>query len=216
MLIMPGIWDDDVPGHKIRSLPGAFIHSLFAEELEVCGLLDELVDSTAELSDAASELLDSAAADSASMTELLMGSWLRGMSTTTWLELLCDVSVCSELLCCAGVCSELLCRGSVALDDSGVVELPVVALLEVGWESSEAGVGAVSELADVLSSQAFSVKAPNMPSVAASVLLAANEMDLMPVIFFFSIFIFLPSVLNFYIRLLEGGDHAERESAALT
>ena len=37
---------------------------------------------------AAAELLDSAAADSASMTELLMGSWLKGMSTTTWLELL--------------------------------------------------------------------------------------------------------------------------------
>ena len=160
----------------------------------------------AEESVLVAELLDSAAADSASMTELLMCSWLRGMSTTTWLE----------LLCCAAVCSELLCRGSVALDDSGVVESPVVALLEVGWESSEAGVGAGSELADVLSSQAFSVKAPNMPSVAASVLLAANEMDLMPVIFFFSIFIFLPSVLNFYIRLLEGGDHAERESAALT
>ena len=37
---------------------------------------------------AVEELLASAAADSASMTELLMGSWLRGMSTTTWLELL--------------------------------------------------------------------------------------------------------------------------------
>ena len=37
---------------------------------------------------AAEELFASAAADSASMTELLIGSWLRGMSTTTWLELL--------------------------------------------------------------------------------------------------------------------------------
>ena len=159
------------------------------------GLSPNLTSLEEELVGVVAELLDSAADDSASRTELLMGSWLRGMSTTTWLELLCDVSACSELLCCAGVCSELLCRVSAGLDDSGVVESPVVALLEVGWESSEAGVGAGSELADVLSSQAFSVKAPNMPSVAASVLLAANEMDLMPVIFFFSIFIFrfLPS-----------------------
>jgi hypothetical protein len=70
---------------------------------------EELVVESAALAGAAEELLDSAAADSASMTELLIGSWLRGMSTTTWLELLCFVSVCSELLCCT----------SAWLDDSG-------------------------------------------------------------------------------------------------
>jgi len=214
MLIMPGVWDDDVPGHKIRSLPGAFIHSLFAEELEVCGLLDELVDSTAELSDAASELLDSAAADSASMTELLMGSWLRGMSTTTWLELLCFVSVCSwplccapvcsalfccasdcsELLCCVSACSELLCRVSVGLVDSGVASSPVVALLELGWESSEAGAGVGSELAEVLSSQAFSENAADMPRTVAMALLLARETIVLSLTFLFSIFIATPDI----------------------
>jgi hypothetical protein len=39
-------------------------------------------------------------------------------------------------------------------------------------------------LAEVLSSQAFSVKAPAMPSVAAMALLAANEWYLIPEYFF--------------------------------
>ena len=64
--------------------------------LEDSGPAAELVVSAEELVvvsvalagiEAAEELLDSAAADNASMTELLMGSWLRGMSTTL-LELL--------------------------------------------------------------------------------------------------------------------------------
>ena len=108
------------------------------------------------------------------------------------------------------------------LEDS-VAESPSVSLLtEVGWGSSEDDFGAGSELAEVLSSQAFSVRAPAMPSVAAMALLAANEMDLIPEIFFFSIFIFYSCryprlcgtfLLNFYIRLLEGGDHAAHRSA---
>ena len=121
------------------SLPGTFVHALFAEELELWALLDELddgvwVQTVISLPGTAIHLLfaeesDSAAADSASMTELLMGSWLRGMSTTTWLELLCFVSVCSwplvcapvcsALFCCASDCSELLCCVSAWFDDSG-------------------------------------------------------------------------------------------------
>ena len=122
------------------------------------------------------------------MTSLLMGVWLRGISTPL-LELLCSV--------CA------------VLEDS-VAESPSVLLLtEFGWGSSEDDFGAGSELAEVLSSQAFSVKAPAMPSVAAMALLAANEMDLIPEIFFFSIFIFFScGLLNFYVRLLECDDHA--------
>ena len=130
--------------------------------VSLLGVSPNLISLEEELIGVVAELLDSAAADSASMTELLMGSWLRGMSTTTWLELLCDVSACSELLCCASACSELLCcvsacsellcRVSVGLVDSGVASSPVVALLEFGWETSEAEVGAGSELVNVLSS----------------------------------------------------------------
>ena len=66
------------------------------DSLEVAGLAAEVAVSAEELVGdsvalagvgAAEELLDSAAADKASMTELLIGSWLRGMSTTL-LELL--------------------------------------------------------------------------------------------------------------------------------
>ena len=79
------------------------------------------------------------------------------------------------------------------LEDS-VAESPSVSLLtEFGWGSSEDDFGAGSELAEVLSSQAFSVNAAIMPSDAASALLAAMENCFVPVIFFFSIFIFQPS-----------------------
>lgn len=105
------------------------------------------------------------------------------------------------------------------LEDS-VAESPSVSLLtEVGWGSSEDDFGAGSELADVLSSQAFSVKAPAMPSVAAMALLAANEMELIPEIFFFSIFIFQPFgvfsgiSLGLDVVAFEGGDHAAHRSA---
>ena len=70
--------------------------------------------------------------------------------------------------------------------------------------------------AEELSSQAFSENTAAIPRTVAMALFLANETIVLFLIFFFSIFIFLPSVLNFYIRLLEGGDHAERESAALT
>ena len=79
---MEGSLDDELAG--------------LADSLEDAGPAAELVVSAEELVGdsvalagvgAAEELLDSAAADSASMTELLMGSWLRGMSTTL-LELL--------------------------------------------------------------------------------------------------------------------------------
>ena len=127
------------------------------------------------LAESAEELFASAMEDRVSMTSLLMGVWLRGISVPL-LELVCSV--------CA------------VLEDSVADSLSVVALLELSWGSSEEDFGAGSELADVLSSQAFSVKAPAMPSVAAMALLAANEMDLIPEIFFFSIFIFAPVILG--------------------
>lgn len=201
------------------SLPGTFVHALFAEELELWALLDELddgvwVQTVISLPGTAIHLLfaeesDSVADDSASRTELLMGSWLRGMLTITWLELLCDVSACSELLCCAGVCSEPLCRVSVALDDSGVASSPVVALLELGWESSEVEVGAVSELVNVLSSldsgswkslgtesppHAMNVEATVRPSAAVIALFAATESGFASVTFLFSISIATPDI----------------------
>ena len=92
---------------------------------------------------AVEEELASAAADSASMTELLIDSWLRGISTTTSLELLIgdccwlDVSgACSwlelegfcswldtaeALSLLAGVASSELLVGTVASLDSGPV-----------------------------------------------------------------------------------------------
>jgi hypothetical protein len=66
---------------------------------------------------AVEEELASAAADSASMTELLIDSWLRGISTTTSLELLTgdccwlDVSGACSWLELAGVCSRLELEG---------------------------------------------------------------------------------------------------------
>ena len=66
---------------------------------------------------AVEEELASAAADSASMTELLIDSWLRGISTTTSLELLTgdccwlDVSDACSWLELAGVCSRLELAG---------------------------------------------------------------------------------------------------------
>jgi hypothetical protein len=71
-------------------------------------MLLEDSDAAAEVSGLVAALLDSAAADSASITELLMGSWLSGMSTT-WLELLCCASVCSEVFCVVSAGSEPLC-----------------------------------------------------------------------------------------------------------
>ena len=77
---MEGSLDDELAG-----LADSLEDAGPAAELVVSA--EELVGDSVALAGAAAELLDSAAADSASMTELLMGSWLRGMSTTL-LELL--------------------------------------------------------------------------------------------------------------------------------
>lgn len=70
--------------------------ALVGSAVELVGTAAELAVSAEELAGESAalagvgtveELLASAAADSASMTELLMGSWLKGMSTTL-LELL--------------------------------------------------------------------------------------------------------------------------------
>ena len=143
---------------------------------------------------AAEELFASAAADSASMTELLIGSWLRGMSTIL-LELLawdcCWLGVsdtCSGLELAGafswlaasealslleGVASSMLLVGAVASLDSG----PVV------WFE-------LSSDADALSSQALSENAAAIPRTVAMALFLANETIVLSLTFFFSIFIF--------------------------
>ena len=77
---MEGSLDDELAGSTV-SLEDAGLAA------EVAVSAEELVVESVALAGAAAELLDSAAADKASMTELLMGSWLRGMSTIL-LELL--------------------------------------------------------------------------------------------------------------------------------
>lgn len=221
---MEGWLDDELAG-----LADSLEDAGWTVSLEDSGPAAELVVSAEELVvvsvalagiEAAEELLDSAAADNASMTELLIDSWLRGMSTTL-LELLAgdccwlDVSdacsslelagVCSffeeseTLSLLAGVASSVLLAGALASLDSG----PVV------WFE-------LLSDAEELSSQAFNENTAAMPRTVAMALFLANETIVLSLTFFFSIFIFFPSALNFYIRLLEGGDHAERESAALT
>ena len=154
----------------------------------------ELTGASAELAATASELLDSAAAERASTASLLRDSWLSGMSTA-WLEL-------------EGV------RVSLEVADASLVGTFASALLAGPCESAEPGtlsteLGVLlsgvtaSPVADVLSSQAFSVNAAAMPNVAA---MAVET-------FFFSIFIFF-SFLNFRVRPFIGGNHAEHHSAA--
>lgn len=98
------------------------------------------------------------------------------------------------LSCVASVCLELSCFVSAGVEESEAALSSALTLLELGWDSSEDEAGAGSELADELadelSSQAFSVNAAIMPSDAASALLVAMENCLVPVIFFFSTFIF--------------------------
>ena len=222
---MEGWLDDELAGlADSLEVPGC------TASLEDSGVASELVGPDSELVvelavlagvGVAEELFASAAADSASMTELLMGSWLRGMSTTTWLELLawdcCWLSVsdaCSGLEL-AGVCSWLVASETLSL----LAGVASSVLLAGALASLDSGPVVWFELlsdAEELSSQAFSENTAAMPRTAAMALFLANETIVLFLIFFFSIFIFLPSVLNFYIRLLEGGDHAERESAALT
>jgi hypothetical protein len=115
-----------------------------------------------ELAGAASELLDSIREESASCTELLTGSLLRGMSTA-WLEL-------------EGV------RVSLEVTDASLVGTFASALLagpcvsaEPGTLSTELGVllsgVTASPVADVLSSQALNANEAVIPSVTAMALL---------------------------------------------
>lgn len=191
-------------------------------------LLEELAG--ALLDEGASELLDSRKDEIASASELLMGSWLSGISTALLELLFCD-SGCLEVSCVVSAGSEPLCCAPVCL-----VLLTVVALSEVGLDSSDgllstvllssedsgsASMGKATwpEVALELSSQAFSVNAAVMPSVAASALLAATEKDFVSVTFFFSIFIFQPFgvfsgiSLGLDVVAFEGGDHAAHRSA---
>lgn len=171
-----------------------------AVALDVSGAAAEVSGLAAELAGLASELLDSRKDEIASASELLMGSWLSGISTALLELLFCD-SGCSVLFCCASFCSVPVCCAPVCL-----VLLTVEALSEVGLDSSDgllstvllssedsgsASMGKATwpEVAVELSSQAFSVNAAVMPSVAASAPLAATEKDFVSVTFFFSIFI---------------------------
>ena len=147
--------------------------------VELVGAASELVGSASELAGAASELLDSIREEIASATELLTGSWLRGKSTIL-LELLGVFSTWLEL---AGPSAWLeLLVVSDELTESG-------RMVSSGATSPPRG---SSELADEVSSQAFSVKTAAMPSAAAMALLVAVESGLPSVIFFFSIFIYSP------------------------
>ena len=139
---------------------------------ELEGAAAELAGLSATLTAAASELLDSAAAERASTASLLSGSWLSGMSTTL-LELLCLLSAWLEVAA-PSVAAEL--PGSTWAEDSGSVTVSPPC----------------SELADVLSSQAFSVNAAAMPNDAAMALLTAAEKGLLHETFLFSIFIEIP------------------------
>ena len=144
---------------------------------ELAGASAELVSMASELAGAVSELVGSAMAESASAASLLSGSWFSGISTGL---LLLERS--SAWLDVAGPSVEAELPGSNWDEDSGSVKL----------------LSAGSELAEVESSQAFSVKTAAMPNVAA---MAVET-------FFFSIFIFF-SFLNFRVRSFKSGNHAE-------
>ena len=195
---MEGWLDDELAG-----LADSLEVSGCTASLEDSGVASELVGPDSELVvelavlagvGAAEELLDSAAADNASMTELLIDSWLRGMSTTllelvagdccwldvsdacSWLELAGAFSwlAASEALSLlAGVASSVLLAGALASLDSG----PVV------WFE-------LSSDAEELSSQAFSENTAAIPRTVAMALFLANETIVLSLIFFFSIFIF--------------------------
>ena len=144
---------------------------------ELAGASAELVSVASELAGAVSELVGSAMAESASAASLLSGSWFSGISTGL---LLLERS--SAWLDVAGPSVEAELPGSNWDEDSGSVKL----------------LSAGSELAEMESSQAFSVKTAAMPNVAA---MAVET-------FFFSIFIFF-SFLNFRVRSFKSGNHAE-------
>ena len=164
---------------------------------EVAVSAEEVVVESAALAGvgAAEELLASAAADSASMTELLIDSWLRGMSTTTWLELLAwdccwlDVSDACSGLELAGVCSWLVASEALSLLD-GVASSMLLAGALASLDSGPVVWFELSSDAEELSSQAFSENTAAIPRTVAMALFLANETIVLSLTFFFSIFIF--------------------------
>ena len=76
--------------------------------LDVSGAAAEVSGLAAELAGLASELLDSRKDEIASASELLMGSWLSGISTALLELLFCDLG-CSEVSCVVSAGSEPLC-----------------------------------------------------------------------------------------------------------
>lgn len=176
--------------------------------LEDSGAIAELAGAVSELVGSAAELLDSSADEMASIRELLTGSWLSGISTVL-LELLAGETVSLDV---SGSAVSLELAGETAsLEDSGSP------LYSSGSGATIPPIGsASSSFADELSSQAFSVKAAAMPSVAAIALLAVAESGLPPEIFLFSIFITtLPKKLYVQIRPFKGGDHAGEHSRSI-
>ena len=194
---MEGWLDDELAGLadslEVSGCTASLEDSGPAAELAVSA--EELVVESVALVGAAEELFASAAADSASMTELLIGSWLRGMSTTTWLELLAwdccwlGVSDACSWLELAGVCSWLVASEALSLLEgvaSSMLLVGAVASLDSGpvvWFE-------LSSDADALSSQALSENAAAIPRTVAMALFLANETIVLSLIFFFSIFIF--------------------------
>lgn len=192
---LAGVTDDD-PGWTVS--------------LEDSGAIAELAGTDSELVGSAAELLDSSADEMASIRELLTGSWLSGISTVL-LELLAGETVSLDV---SGSAVSLELAGETAsLEDSG----SPLYLYSSGSGATIPPIGSTSSsFADELSSQAFSVKAAAMPSVAAIALLAVAESGLPPEIFLFSIFITtLPKKLYVQIRPFKGGDHAGEHSRSI-
>jgi hypothetical protein len=195
-------WLDELAG-----LTDSLEDSGCTASLEDSGVASELVGPDSELVvelavlagvGTAEELFASAAADSASMTELLIGSWLRGMSTIL-LELVVgdccwlDVSDTCSGLELAGVCSWLVASEALSLLDgvaSSMLLVGTVASLDSGpvvWFE-------LSSDADALSSQALSENAAAIPRTVAMALFLANETIVLSLTFFFSIFMATPDI----------------------
>ena len=201
---LAGVTDDD-PGWTVSLEDSGAIAELVGAVSELVGAIAELSGAIVELVGAASELLDSSADEMASIRELLTGSWLSGISTVL-LELLAGETVSLDV---SGSAVSLDAGEAASLEDSGFPLYSSGATIPPSGSTS-------SSFADELSSQAFSVKAAAMPSVAAMALLAAAESGLPPKIFLFSIFITtLPKKLYVQIRLFEGGDHAGDHSRSI-
>jgi hypothetical protein len=175
------------------------------------GWLAELVGSTASLEDSGTvselvgsvaELLDSSADEMASMSELLTGSWLRGMSMEL-LELLSAVSAGLELSTwqeLAGACSWLEGSGVLSLLDDRMISCSSGATSP----PSGPGVASSSSFAEELSSQALSASDALIPRAAAMALLVAKERTLFWETLRFSIFTLFPPLRNINISDYEG------------